>query len=655
MPKYVGYCGDKIHETIVNTIRDQEAFYLKQMEPNIRKQVQYWNLFMAHKPDDRKPWEKWRAKTFTPWPFGSTQAKIAALGEIFGSIDPMVQVEGIGYDNNAGARKFEAMFEWAFRINRWPLLQDSLFRSAIIQGQSDFIKPVWVEKISNIPRPAPSIEDVRRFEQAVEMATLRGAPDPPSPDDYEQPEFVQALQQWCNNVNKAKKFGVVPEPPFPGTFEYVEFRGPALKEVSLWDTRFDPRIKDWNEQHLFIHRMVKTREWVRARAGNGPKYPYDPRQVEYALNKKQGPRFQTWENEIASRFNLGTPVEDPYYQDACEIWECWLPNSRTPRVVILNREAIINKDPTVHPFLHKRLPFISLRNIPIKNFAMGMSDYQLTERLIHETNTLRDLRIDAVTLAVIPLFMKLKNMGLPELQRFLRPGAIIDVDNAQGLQTITKWNAGIQDVFSEIDSLKNDIDEALGTQPSVRGSTATVGRVSATEHQARLTQSLGRIKQTASCYEQDLNEIPVQIAFLMYQKAPDNLRFAIGGSDTPGDPFVSMNRSDFMELLSLNYGFRGATRSLNRELSGQQLQGWLTEAVNSGGLVPTEIRATLKRVLEIWGHKGIDGLITEEGTQQKQVEAQMQQLAVQGQQMAMQQQAQTTGVSKQEVPEEVEL
>jgi hypothetical protein len=645
MPRVVGMYGDKAHDDLVHEIEEVESFYRQQLTPSFVAMVKRWRLYLAERDDHRLPHEKWRANTFVPYPFSGAETKIAALCEVMNSTDPPIQAEGFSSDEKI-PRKMERVHAYTLSKNRWSFQQDQAYRDMVVQGTC-FWKLTWGNR-STLVNIHPTEDQLRAFDKAVNQAVGLGAPPPP-----EDPE---AFREWRETVNTARQFGLVPEQPLPaaGQQEIVEYRGPWLERPFIGDLRFDPMIEDIQDQQLVIHRVVKKRKWVEDRAGLGPEYKFDPAQVAAAHAATQDTRFSEWDEQIASMLGIPRAAQaDPLYQDAVELWECWRPGTAAPYCVIMNRKAVINKTPDTLPYWHGKLPFIPVRNVPVSRRLLGISDLQQTERLYLEMNVLHNLLLDAVTLAVIPCFTKKRGSGLVETQRYLRPGGFLDVDVADAIQSLTKFDPGLQWAFRMIQDLKGNIDETNATGPNVRGSAATIGRVSATESQGRLSQALLRTKQQVLRIEEEHQAIPMQAAFLWYQFGEEKVRLRIGGDELAMDPFVEMDRGDFLQMLGIDFRFRGATKALNRELSAQQLDAWLKTATQAAALMPKEIRAVLAKIYEIQGHKGVGTIITDEGTASTQEVYEASVLAARAQVAAAQQAAQQAQLQSQPTPEEV--
>jgi hypothetical protein len=645
MPNVVGYYGEPGHDKLVHEIEETESFYRQQLTPSFVAMVKRWRLYLADREDRRLPHERWRANTFVPYPFSGTETKVASLCEIMNSTDPPIQAEGFNSDDKT-PRKMERIHAYTLSKNKWAFQQDQAYREMVVQGTA-FWKLTWVNRSRKV-KVHPTQEQIAAFHEAVEQAVSQGAPPPP--------EDPAQFEDWRATVNTAHMFGLIPDQPLPagGEQEIVEYRGPQLERPFIGDLRFDPLIEDVQQQRLLIQRIVKPRKWVLDRTGEGPEFKFDPRQVAAAFANTADSRFSEWEEQIAAMLGIPRISEaDPSFTDAVELWECWRPDTDVPYPIIMNRKAVINKTPDTHPYWHNQLPYIPIRNVPVPRRMMGISDLQQSESLYLEMNVLHNLLLDAVLLAVIPVFTKKRGTGLAESQRTLAPGRFIDVDVHDAIQSLTKFDPGLQWAFRMLLDLKGNIDETNATGPNVRGSAATIGRVSATESQGRLSQALLRTKQQVLRIEEEHQAIPSQAAFLWYQFGEEKVRLRIGGDELAMDPFVEMGRGDFLQMLGIDFRFRGGTKSMNRELSAQQLDAWLKTATQAAALMPSEIRATLAKIYEEQGHKGVGTIITEQGTASTQEVYDAGVLQARAQLAAAQQAAQQQQMAQQPTPEQV--
>lgn len=620
MPAVTGYYGDESHDALIREITEIHDYQFQQLGPTFNKMVGFNKLYLANRPDRRLKHEQWRSWTFVPYPYVLTETKLASLCDILNSSDPTIQAEGIGPEDEKLAKKAQAHLSYVQSKNRWTFLQEQFLREASIQGTA-VLKPIWRDIARQvIVRPTPA--SMAEFDQAINQAVKMGAPQPWA-DPAQDPA---GFEDWRVNVNRSRLYGQIPEPPKIGPQTITEYRGPWYDMPAVWDLRFDPLIENWQDQPQIIHRIVKTTDWLTSRTGDREDQPYDPKQVEEAFANMGESRFSKWELEIAEVLGISARGDDPMYQKSVELWEVWRPGTPAPYCVVLNRKAIINKRPDVLPYWHGQAPFIPIRNVPLKRRALGLSDYQQTERLFHDINTFRDLRLDALVLSVLPIYLKLKTLGLPDMQRFLRPGMVLDAMDPKGLNLVSaQMSPGLAETLREEGIFKADIDDSAATGPNVRGQTSAIGRVSATESQSRLQQALLRQKQHVMRIEDELSPLILQTLFLQYQKGPEMVKVKVGGADVgTADAFIELTRDTFLEAAQLDLKFRGATKALNRELSAQQLKDFLQMAVaieiapGYKALFPEEIRTLLSKIYETLGQKGTASVVSDSRTKELQ-------------------------------------
>ncbi len=583
---------------LVREAEEAEIYYRGQLQEDWTKAVRHWKLYLAKREDHRGPNEKWRANVFVPYPYQGIEARVAQLVDSLTSADPMIQAEGVGDEDYEGARHGERLLEYTTRGNSFRKLLTSITRATGIQG-TDWYKSVWAEK-SHVITLFPTAGELKSFESAIKDALASGIGEPP--DFTTDPE---AFAEWRELVNKGSKIRI-PEPPYSGKQKLIKYRGPWIERIPYWDLRFDPLIQEVQDQHCFIHRVIKPVAWLEARTGSGPDKPFLPEAVADAMTGWDGTQLSEYQTEVAETMGITAgATSDPYFEDAVEIWEVTKLRERYPFQVILNRKRIINKTPAEMAFMHGENPITAVRNVLVPGYQLGISELQEPEALYYEANALRNLRLDAVTLAVLPVFAKLRDVGIPEIQRKISPGGMVDVSRPDAIKKLMEGYVP-QEAWREIDSIKADIDETNATGPNVRGATSQIGRVSATESQGRLNQALTRMKLAAVLIDEDMSPSIRQWLSLWYQFAPPDLRLKVGGE---GDSLITVSKPELLEAMQYDYRFRGATRASDRALIVQQLTDFVEKFKDT--LAPPEIRVAMKQIFETMGIRGVSKIVTD--------------------------------------------
>jgi len=604
MPDVIGNLGDPKHDEFVSDVLAAEEVMRQALSDPFEEITEYWKLYLARMEDERLEDEDWRANVHVPYPYSGVETVGSSMVDIMLASDPPVQVTKIHEEDRDFARSLEYLYDHVLASSRWPLTLDMTFRELLVQG-SAVMKVVQINRTSKVNLRATQ-KEVAFFKTSVIEAVKNGAP--------QAPDNPTMFEQWRNDVNLSNKFGVIiPAVPVNGPRIIRRYTGPSIVRVPLWDLRFDPTIEEWHTQPFVAHRMLRTQDWVKSRAGDDPSFPFDPKQVEECLDGWDGEEVSTWQQEVASMMGISYEKKSsPLTKNLVELLEVYqVDKEDTPFCMILNRKGAINKT-MQHPFSHGGLPLHLLRNIPIPFQSLGMSEYQQTKGLYIEINTMRNLRIDAIMLAVLPVFLKAKSVGLPGLTQLLRPGLVMETDNPKGINKLIDMNIP-GEVFREESEGKSDIDETHATFSAVRGASATVGRVSATESERRYGRALVRTKGRISRIETEMDEIPPQIAFLFHQFSdPADIAKITGAAGI----IRQFPREKFLDALEMGVRFRGASKALNRDMQAQKLKDFLTTMGSQlNKLSLQEVRDIARRWLEAMGEKEASVIISDATTQ----------------------------------------
>jgi len=408
----------------------------------------------------------------------------------------------------------------------------------------------------------------------------------------------------------------------------VKYRGPWWANNSDYDYYFDPFLEDWTEQEVFVKRVLKPWKWLEANAGPEDGKRYDPENLAKCKGRAGGDqqRLSQWDREISARQGLTFNDQDPIYKDGAEILEFWRVKEDLPFVSVCNRAGIINKRPDIHPYWHGQLPFVPIRNIPMHGRALGMSSYMQLEKMFADRLKFRDLLFDMMLISVMPVLLKKRGMGLTDIQKLWQPGMVLDTNEPGGIQRAIESPQGFAELVQVTQMILSDQNLMLSTGENVRGREAQVGRVSATEAQARLTQALVRHTQRAVRLEEEFNPIIPQSLMLVAQKWPSDdknlakLRAKMVGAKEK-DPWADqeVSKETFAEALTMDIRFTGASRTRDLQLAAQQIKDFtqfgasIQVAPGVPALSGIEIRNLLRRMYRTLGQKGVEEALTAEG------------------------------------------
>lgn len=644
--------GTGNHKNFVDKAVERWRFYRDQRLDIVRGALEDWDLYLTKTREFRLKGEEWRANMGLPDAYANVEAKVANLVSIMLSADPVVQPEGVQDQFREDAQGVEKLLDYSYRKNQFPKWLIKLCRQRSVVGTA-FFKLTWAKQqhtftFSRDPKA------VMRFQKALDeiLRNAPGVPPPPgaivptpqmSPDGMPVPPEPpppytgwmtdpEGFEEWRKMVNLAGA-ARIPAPPLDGPQTVLQYQGPKLHLLPLTSVYLDPLNDDMSTQNFIVYRSVKPSWWVEKEVEAGR---YDATAVEFSRRGWDGMVREQEEDDLAAKMgvvNSSSTAADPYYTQADEFLEFWQPGSETPYALVMNQKAVINLKPTEMPFLHGECAIGAARSTVVPGHFYGLSDLKPARDLFWEKRKLRNMRVDAVTLNVMPAFTKLREVGLPEMMHKVRPGALIPVSRPDAIKSLVR-DPLPGEAYQEPRELDADIADSIGVYASTKGAPAQIGRVTGTEFQGRENRAQIRFKLDSIFLEEDLHPINRQMVALYAQFADDPLRVKIGGSP---DPFLTIDRAQLVEALEIQWRFRGPNKAINRDMQVQQLLMW-TKTFGAV-LTPKEMRLAARLVLDLEDIRGASELVSDEGTQQKEQEYAAAQQAQAAQQQAGQQQA----------------
>jgi hypothetical protein len=610
--------GDGNHKAFVDDVTNRWQFYRDQRMTVVKQTLEMWDLYLTKRREFRVKGEEWRANLALPDAFANIEAKVANLAGIMLSADPVVQPEGVIDAHMDTARSVERMIDYTYRKNTFPKWLTKLLRARAVAGTA-FYKLTWVDQKHTITlsRDERAVVD---FQKRVDEVSMQPGLVP-APNWMTEPEAFEEWRKLINDSGRAR----VPAPPLGGPQTIVRYRGPKLHLLPLTSIYLDPLIDDISEQNFIVHRVVKPVSWLEARVKAGV---YDKAAVDFALQGWDGQVVEDEESELANKMGILTDsgaAADPYYSKAVELWETWQPGTEYPYALILNRRACINKKPTEMPFIHGEPSIGATRGVVVPGHFYGLSDLGPPADLFWEKRKLRNLRVDAVTLNVLPAYLKLKEVGLPEMMHKIRPGALIPVSRPDAISPLVR-DPLPPEAYREPADMDMDIADSMGVYGSTKGREAQIGRVTGTEFQGRENRAQIRFKLDSTFLEEDLAPLNRQIISMYAQMSDDPLVLKVGGEP---NPILEIGRNELMESLDTQWRFRGPNKAINRDMQVQQLLMWVKTF--GASLTPAEFRFSARLILDLLDIRGASKLVTGEGTATKVQEYQMAAAAAQQQ------------------------
>jgi len=601
MPKGpLGLPGSEEHTRFCRNAKERIDYYYQQLQYVYAQSLEHWDLYLNYRRDFRGPGEEWRANIGVPEPFSAIEASVAAVTSILTSADPLIQPEAVHDSFIDSARSVERLLDYSFRANHVNKLLTKMLRARDVQGTA-FFKVMWEERAHEI---YVSYSEAALLKYNEYIATLLGDQPglTPTPDWQRDPEAFEAWRQLVNQSKRAR----VPAPPLTGKRRLVRYRGPVFYELPMYSVQLDPFVDEMANQSFVAHRVVKPRAWLEQQVRNGV---YDAAAVSYALAGWDGRVMLQEEEELTRKMGLSSSgMDDPQYRNSVVLHEVWQPGTEVPYAVVLNEKAVINRDPYHLPTWDGECSLIALRSLVVPGYFHGMSKLAEPRSLFEELNKLRNLRLDGATLNTLPVYTRLREVGIPDMLRKLQPGALIPVSRPDAISPLRR-EAMPPEAWREPQEIKAEIADATGYYTATKGAPAQIGRVTGTEFQGRANQAQLRVKLDAMYTEEDFVPVTRKMLTLWAQMGEDELRVRVGGQP---DPFIQLNREELLEALDIDWRFRGATKAINKDMQVQQLLTFVDKF--GASLKPYEARYLARLVLESLDVRGATQIVSDQGT-----------------------------------------
>lgn len=282
----------------------------------------------------------------------------------------------------------------------------------------------------------------------------------------------------------------------------VIWDGNELSIVAWEDQWCDPRGADIDKARFFFHRELLTRDQLESkialleRAGIGEAFPLDwetvQKQGEHLLGEGKWERF--------SAVGISDPGGDHWAVgekpgNVVEVLHYW---TNDDYGMLINRHSLAWYGANPY-WRHGSKPYILCSFEPVTGQPYGISAMQTIEYLAHEVNTQRNQRIDALSFTINAMRKVRRSADIDQNQLIPRPGGIVEVDELDDVADMPMQGIP-QSAYLEESLIKQDMENALGTPPVVRGVSAS-GRETATEIAAKQSNAGIRFEVKIAVYQ----------------------------------------------------------------------------------------------------------------------------------------------------------
>jgi len=296
--------------------------------------------------------------------------------------------------------------------------------------------------------------------------------------------------------------------------------------------------------------------------------------------------------DMPSTTSSGLIAEFPgmgYAKDLIECWEFWweeLPGQESRVQVIANKQIIIRDDPNPynHYYLRSRKPFVIARSIPDLFLIPGISDVELVEDLQEGLWSIKNQRLDNLTLINNAIMLISDRVKDPE-KMVWEPGARWIVGTPEDVQSlnINPMPAEIS-AAAEADFM-NDMQNVTGGLPFMSGQSQTViDQTTATGVSIVSNLAQLRLQMKQEEFARATRQVAEQKISLYQQFLDKEKMVSVGGSKSMA--FFQVV-PDMIQNLYCKFKTRGVGESLNRQEKRAEAQALFTTL---GQLAPLAVQ-----------------------------------------------------------------
>ena len=282
------------------------------------------------------------------------------------------------------------------------------------------------------------------------------------------------------------------------------YNAPDITVEDMVDVFLDPCATDPNTSSM-MRRMTKTKGEVLRLIESEV---YDMATRDDIIRAGTSYRVTSSDRETYDYLvGYGSSAGDWHMGDKVEVWEFWgtvqLSDVELSDVVVTFIDNTILRCET-NPYWGGK-PFIVGTYTPMVNSPYGMGALEPALGLLHTMNIISNNRLDAVELAVNPMWLAVNDGTIDLNDVYSEPGRIIPVGDLNSIQPLIQNNQFQGVSLTEESTLETKIDKATGTGAFVGSGAGRSGeRVTATEVQAvrdaggnRLSNIHAHIEDTA--------------------------------------------------------------------------------------------------------------------------------------------------------------
>lgn len=409
---------------------DARSYFLNQIRPRLDRS---YKLFVAYNGDRAKEIQQWQANIFVPY----TQAVVETLMPRILDARPDFTVQGRTEADDLKAKKVQYLADYFWEVAGMDGKAEQFVRSALIYGTA-FLQVSWKKDVRE-QKFLKTTDISKKPVWKKEKKVFYDAPYAEWVDNYNiwyDWRHVEAKEKrfWFKRlvINKAE----------------IERRYPMADKAKLEMIRPGGDITDYGQvrrEVKSLHESIsKGKDFVTANTGTGTPYYYDN------------------EDELYEVFEWWRPYDDKY-------------------AVMANDTPILKGGEMPNPYEFKETPFIPVHYLKVPGEFEGYGLPIILEGPQILLNTIKNQRIDAVTLNIHKMWVVNPLANIDKSELVTRPFGIIYSPDPQGVREI-QFSDVKQSAYQEENLLKNDMRYASGVDDFSMGAQGQAGSATEVRH-----------------------------------------------------------------------------------------------------------------------------------------------------------------------------
>ena len=367
----------------------------------------------------------------------------------------------------------------------------------------------------------------------------------------------------------------------------VIYDAPDMKNIPIESLFFDPAYSDMDESPYIIHEFFKPMHELKM----GEKEGYYKNTDKISEEKQDGPLKARYDSS-------GLLIGDMH--EGVRIWEYWTDDWL---VTVANKNTVIRVEE--NPYYHRGKPFVKWATVLMPNEWYGKSVIETLIDLQAELNTIRNQRIDNVSLAINRMFLIAKASGIDVDQLKSRPNGYIEVDDVDKDIRELEVKDVTSNAYRDEEIIKTDMDVTSGVHNQDRGQ-ASERRETATVASLLSSASSERFRMQVMLMEEDsLTALGRQLAELNKQFLDDETFILITGDNGKMEQQV-VNFDDIDIDYDVIASGTATDATVNKEVRKGQLIQLLNVAINNPNVNQTEL---LKQIFKEFDFKNFEDMI----------------------------------------------